>query len=452
MPPERVLSQLQKMGLHFTITRIGEASSPKNLDLPILFILKDKGKLPHLLRSSGHPREYLVVNAPHDDSSVLSAPVTDDERGIRKEIALSLEDGISALCQYFLQRTAINFQAHRPYVVGQNLIGASLAFQETLDLTLKIATLDVGVYISGETGTGKELIARSIHYLSKRKEHPFVAINCGAFNDELVLSELFGHVKGAYTGAERSRAGLIEQAERGTLFLDEIDSLSTKAQISLLRYLQENEFRSVGSTAVKSADVRVIAASNTPLRDLVSSGQFREDLFYRLDILRLDVPPLRNRGADRQLLCQYFLNRMSRKHGIPPRVLDSSLIAAIDEYFWPGNIRQLENSLSRVFLLTNDFFVKHGNGIRLHEDSSADLLDPPAGSTLTSFQTEKAKVIRRFERRYLCDVLSRTNGNVSRAAKFAHKERTSFIRLMRKHGIDRQRFVASQPFDNENTN
>ncbi len=321
-------------------------------------------------------------------------------------------------------------------VAGANIVAGSAAMNEALKLVNKIAIVDAGVYISGETGTGKELIARAIHYMSERCDDPFIAVNCGAFTDELLLSELFGHEKGAFTGADRTHIGLIERANGGTLFLDEIDTLSPKAQVVLLRYLQEQEYRPVGGDNLRTTNIRVIAASNADVAELVMRNEFRQDLWFRLDILRVDLPPLRVRKGDIFLLSQFFLKQIAEKYQKPIKVLHSDTVNWMERYAWPGNVRELENFLHRAYLL-----------------AESDLLNiPPKGElseleyepVLHTFQAEKLRRIQEFERDYLERVLRESGGNISRAARTADKERRTFTRLMEKYKIRRGQFLRGK--------
>ncbi len=326
---------------------------------------------------------------------------------------------------------------------GLAMVGQSERFLQMLDELKQIAQYEeVSVLIKGETGTGKELAARGIHYESPRRDGPFVPVNCGALNDELFLSELFGHEKGAFTDAKQTHKGLLEQANGGTIFLDEIDSLSPRAQVALLRFLQEQEFRPLGSQKLKKSDVRVISASNQNLESLINQGSFREDLFYRLDILDLELPPLRERLGDIELLCQHFLDCFSRQYDQSEKKLHPTTLNWMLDYSWPGNIRELENYLLRMFILTPSEYiyvpVTKGRPFQGH----ADLPEPSeALSCDGEFNVEKAKAVEQFERQYIHRVLKLTKGNVSLAAKRAGKERRAFGRLVKKYGINRQLYL-----------
>ena len=318
------------------------------------------------------------------------------------------------------------------------LYGTSPAFIKALSTIQKIRKSDSRVLIKGETGTGKELAARAVHYLSKREAGPFVPVNCGAFSDELLLSELFGHKKGAFTGATQDQIGLLELADGGTLFLDEVDALSSKAQVSLLRYLQEGEIRALGSRKFRKVDVRIISATNRQLSKLVKSGDFRDDLLYRLDVLSINLPPLRARGEDLFSACMQILSQLVNELGEDNKVLSGEVLAAIFEYDWPGNFRELESSLTRAFLMTEGQTIQDTALLLSEEDYESS----PLPSALGSFNKEKQLLIDKFEKNYIESVLAKTSGNVSRAAFIAKKERRSFSRLMEKHGIKREKFVA----------
>lgn len=333
-----------------------------------------------------------------------------------------------------------------------NMIGESPALMHSVAMIKCMAEADAPVLIKGETGTGKEVAARAIHYLSNRQGGPFVPVNCGAYTDELFLSEFFGFERGAFTDAKQARAGLVEQAENGTLFLDEIDSLSLKAQVTLLRFLQNYEYRRLGSKQPQYANVRIVAASNKKLHELVVSQAFREDLFYRLDILSLDVPPLRQRIDDLVLLCTYFLDQLSRRYRQPSKYLSTATLQWMCAYDWPGNIRELENYLHKLYILSP---------LReIHVPAVKGVPDPTLGSeqdciasggvlgndsisvSLAPFKEEKARAVEQFERQYLQKVMQQCNGNVSEAARLAGKERRSFTRLIEKYDVSREQFLS----------
>jgi DNA-binding NtrC family response regulator len=323
------------------------------------------------------------------------------------------------------------------------IIGDSLAMIRTRRLIGKVANYQTPVLIKGETGTGKELVARGIHYSSDRHDAPFVPVNCGAFNDELFLSELFGHEKGAFTDAKKTRPGLLEQADGGTIFLDEVDSLSPKAQVSLLRFLQENEFRSLGSGTVKKVNVRVLSATNKDLFELIQQGTFREDLYYRLDVLGIDVPPLRKRGGDILVLAENFLEKFSVKYRSDKKELHESTRKWFMEYSWPGNVRELENYLHRLFILIDDsvICIQDIKGEPVFSDSREPAYNILA---LGRFRDEKNRAIENFERLYVQSLLNECIGNISQAAKKAGKERRAFGKLVKKYGIDREHYSPSQ--------
>lgn len=329
-------------------------------------------------------------------------------------------------------------------LISFGLLGRSPAFTAAMKLMRRFAQTSAHVLIQGETGTGKELVARAIHYLGDRRYKPFVPVNCGALPDNLMENELFGHARGAFTDARESRRGLIGSAEGGTLFLDEIECLSLKGQVALLRFLQDGHYRQLGGHGDVRADVRVIAASNQDFGELMRSGQVRQDLYYRLAIMAVDLPPLRRRGSDILLLIDYFLARFARNYGRPVPRLDAASASAALAHPWPGNVRELENVIHRQFLLAE------GGVVRL--ETPAELpLTVTGGDAHTGWKIDfasrdmklaKAEVIARFERDYLEQAIALTRGNVSLAAQHAGKERRAFGKLLKKYGIDRNRFQA----------
>jgi two-component system response regulator GlrR len=318
---------------------------------------------------------------------------------------------------------------------GISMAGSSTAFRRVLNLIDRLAQLDVPVLIEGETGTGKELAARAIHYRGSRSDKPFVPINCGGFPDALVESELFGHVKGAFTDARNDRPGLVEIAAGGTLFLDEVDSLTPKAQVALLRFLQDSRYRPVGGRVERRADVRIIAASNSPLDQLTESGSFRLDLLFRLRIMSLNLPPLREREGDAVILARLFLNRCRGEHRCNADRLDEASCDWFPRYHWPGNVRELQSLIYREALISDQEVLRlemPGSLARERRYKRDRRIPSFDGS---DFATAKAKAVEHFERGYLIVLMDQAEGNVSRAARLAGKERRTLGKLLKKHGI-----------------
>ena len=325
------------------------------------------------------------------------------------------------------------------------LLGTAPCFIAAMNQVRRFADTTAHVLLHGETGTGKELVARAIHYLGPRRYKPFVPVNCGALPDNLMENELFGHARGAFTDARESQPGVVGGADGGTLFLDEIECLSLKGQVALLRFLQDGVYRPLGSRFEIQADVRVIAASNRDFGEMVSDGSFRQDLLYRLAIMSLNLPPLRARSADIPVLVRHFIGRFAREYEkSAPQPDEASMIAAMD-YPWPGNVRELENVVHRQFLL-----AEHGV-LRLEFPATTGLAagtvaaqgsghGESASLALMDMKAAKAKVIERFERDYLETLIAAAGGNVSAAARHAGKERRAFGKLLKKYAIDRDRY------------
>jgi DNA-binding NtrC family response regulator len=321
-----------------------------------------------------------------------------------------------------------------------NLRGQSAAFLRTLSLISKFAACDATVLIHGETGTGKELAARAIHYLGRRRDFPFIPVNCGALPDNLVESELFGHVRGAFTDAKDARQGLVAQANGGTLFLDEIEAMSQRAQVALLRFLQDNRYRPIGGALMKDANVRTVAATNADLREMAQRGAFRSDLLFRLNVLPLHMPPLRDRCGDVPVLAEAFLARLNDQFGQPSKVFHPESMEVLNAYAWPGNVRELENLIQREFLLAP------GRVIRITSvDGQHAWANPPQvlGSPVEeAFKVAKARAVAGFEKAYLMALLTRTAGNISLAARVAGKNRSDISKLAKKYGLDRLQFLG----------
>ncbi len=331
---------------------------------------------------------------------------------------------------------SLDYQLEQALILKLNLIGESETFQKVIADISKYSKCDASVLMLGETGTGKEKIARAIHYLGVDDGKPFVAVNCGALPDSLVENELFGHVKGAYTDARQPQRGLIEQAEGGTLFLDEIEALSHKGQVALLRFLQDYEYRPLGSQHTKKARLRLITASNEPLEHLVSERFFRKDLFYRINILSLELPPLRERGGDVLLLAEHFMDKYRETYQQHDKYLDPDTLAWMMRHDWPGNVRELENLILREFLLADSARVSIEPSDGTLGERRKNSLDRRYRHLYShNFQDAKSVVVDEFERTYLQHVLTDAKGNISQAARQAGKERRSFSKLLEKHGI-----------------
>lgn len=320
------------------------------------------------------------------------------------------------------------------------MLGRSPTFLAASQLIRKIARCDAPVLIEGETGTGKELAARAIHYGGSRRDRPFIPINCGAIPDGLVESELFGHTPGAFTDAKHEQVGLIAHAHRGTLFLDEIDALPAKAQVALLRFLQDQHYRPIGGRETRSVDVRVISASNTDLATLAQAGAFRLDLLFRLKVMHLLLPPLRDRRGDAALLAEHFLEACGVHFGNGRKTLAPATLEWLEQYPWPGNVRELENLITREYLLAEGNTLDISSPADVSTEHGSKLTWRNGGGSTIHFNAAKSQVIAEFERRYLMDVLAAAGGQVTRAASLAGKERRAFGKLLKKHGIDRSKY------------
>ena len=317
----------------------------------------------------------------------------------------------------------------------KQFVGESPALMEQVQKIPQMARCDASVLITGETGTGKEVCARAIHYLSRRADHPFVPLNCGAIPIDLLENELFGHETGAFTSANAQYAGVIYEANGGTLFLDEIDSLPLSAQVKLLRFLQDKEYRPLGARKASKADVRIIAASNARMEELLTSGKMRPDLFYRLNVLPLHLPPLRQRLEDIPLLARHFVAKYAAETDGKARDLTPAALHKLSLYDWPGNVRELENVIERAVVLCAGDVIQSAK------------IDLPIPEELTSqpqsFKQLKARVVADFEQNYLLTVLDRHQGNIAQAARASQKNRRVFFRLMHKHHVRVERLTAA---------
>lgn len=317
-----------------------------------------------------------------------------------------------------------------------NLVGSSAAMGVIYDLVRRVKDTRINTLLCGESGTGKEMVARAIHYSGVRGEHPFVAINCGAIPENLVESELFGHAKGAFTGAVRDKVGLLQAADRGTIFLDEVNSLPLAAQVKLLRAIQERSFTPVGTTRELSVDVRIIAATNSDLEDAVAEGRFRQDLYYRLNVVQLQLPPLRQRAEDLLELTRHFLRRFSEEYDKPVSGLAPDALRLMRIYHWPGNVRELQNTIERAVALCQGSIVQpedlprrmREQGTPAPQEALAPAF-PPDGVNLDA-------ELASFEKRWLVGALDAADGNKTRAAKLLMMSFRSFRYRLAKYDLD----------------
>jgi two-component system, NtrC family, response regulator GlrR len=317
------------------------------------------------------------------------------------------------------------------------LVGSSRPHLAILEKLAKFAATDAEILLVGDTGTGKELYARYAHEKSARAKAPFIPVNCGAIPETLFENELFGHVQGAFTGAKPVSDGLAVAAEGGTLFLDEVDALSAHNQIKLLRFIQEKEYRRLGECRLRRANVRFIAATNADLRAQVDEGRFRQDLYFRLRVVPIEVPPLKARPEDVASLAAAYVAHFADRYGLPEIVFCPSALARMQAYGWPGNVRELENCVHYLTCLQLERPVQAEDLPLLSAPEPARQAMPRANGTdvALSFQAAKQQLIEMFERNYLEEALRRSNGNIAEAARASGKARRAFFELMRKHGV-----------------
>lgn len=328
-----------------------------------------------------------------------------------------------------------------------SLIGESAAMRHLHAQIDRVAGTNATILITGESGTGKELAARAIHSHSTRKDKIFIPVNCSALPESIIESELFGHLRGSFTGATRDSKGLVEEANHGTLFLDEIGDISISMQVKLLRLLQEGEYKVIGSNAIRKVDIRFIAATNRLLPEKIRAGEFREDLYYRLNVIGIQLPPLCERIEDIPLLVQHFLRKYNSLHMKKVKRIDEEALARLMRREWPGNVRELENVIERgVIMAAEDI-------LRLDDVAAADRPTPRSAMPLAAsgdifsmpFKEAKDKLIEEFQSQYISRVLARHAGNVSRAARDSGLKRQYLHRLMRDTNVESKDFKKPSP-------
>ncbi len=325
-----------------------------------------------------------------------------------------------------LAMTSTSVENHYAAAGSVDVIGRAPAWQRVMAAALRVAATETTVFLQGESGTGKEVVARLIHQASPRRHGPLVAINCATLPDQLLESELFGYERGAFTDAQQAKAGQIEMAARGVLFLDEVSEMSLIAQAKFLRFLQEREFRRLGGTRTQKADVRVIAASNRDLRNAVATGTFREDLFYRLQVFDIPLPPLRERASDIPLLAEHFLARLGPMMGRTAARLGVDALEALAAHDWPGNVRELHNVLERAAILSDGGLIE-----RRHLSLRQKLNAPVSRANLGA-----------LERRTIEQVLRETDWNKSKAARRLGLTRTQLYVRLRRYGLEETLSIA----------
>ncbi|EQC52726.1 sigma 54-interacting transcriptional regulator [Bacteriovorax sp. DB6_IX] len=323
-----------------------------------------------------------------------------------------------------------------------NMIGKSKSMQKIYSLLERISSSESSVLIQGENGTGKELVAKAVHFHSPRKDYQFLAVNCSAFNENLLDSELFGHVKGSFTGAHKDKPGLFEAANGGTLFLDEIGDTSLSMQVKLLRVLQEGTYIPVGAESPRRTDVRILAATNKDLKTMMAKGEFREDLYYRINVLNVNLPPLRDRQEDIPILMESFLKRKCDESGMPMKTFSKKCMEKMLDYPWPGNVRQLENEVERLVVLAGD-----------DKTITPDLLSPqildhgaaPVSASRGVNTSGKLKdALMELEVIMIREGLKRCNFNKSKLAKELGVSRASLIMKVEKYGLDKRKKAAGE--------
>ena len=349
-------------------------------------------------------------------------------------------DEIRLVVQKALERTRLERenrllreQIQRQYGF-ENLIGAGAPMRKVFETIQKVAETDITVLVRGESGTGKELVAQALHNRSQRSNRPFVAVNCAAISPELVESELFGHEKGAFTGADARRQGRFEAADGGTIFLDEIGDMAPETQAKVLRVLQERSFERVGGTQTIDVDVRVIAATHRNLEQEAAEGRFREDLFYRLNVLAIELPPLRARPEDVPTLAQRFLEQIDERMGRDKQRFSEAALAALARHGWPGNVRELRNVVEQAAVLSSADEIGEAD-LHLTRSPTALLPDTPPEADGATFAEAKRAAVTKFERDYLLRALRAHDGNISRAAESVGMVRQSLQQKIRELGL-----------------
>jgi DNA-binding NtrC family response regulator len=400
--------------------------------MEVLKRLKEAGVASEVIIITGHSTVESAVEAmKHGAADYLGKPFGPDE--LRLVFRRAVEKSTLIRENAALRRA---LEIDKGF---EGIIGESRAMERVFGLIRRVAPTDGTVLVTGESGTGKEMVVRAIHRLSRRKEQPLLACDCSALAPTLLESELFGHVKGSFSGAIAAKQGLFEVADKGTLFLDEVANLSQETQGKLLRVLETRRVRKVGDTAERDVDIRLTAATNRDLMEMVKKGTFREDLYYRLNVVPIELPPLRERQGDIPRLAMVFLERCCRQNEIEVKGFSVEAMAHLEAYHWPGNVRELRNIVERMAILCDADRIDARHlppEIRQVPPRSSSMPLPQTWEEFKSFKQQvRETAVHELERRFLIEALQSCDGNVSKAAERVGMQRTNFHALMRKHGL-----------------
>jgi two-component system response regulator HydG len=435
---ESPIAATQQLALEDFDVALLDIKMPQLSGLELLSAVKHRRPEVEVIMMTGHATVETALAAVRAGAyDYLTKPFEDVEL-----VARSVAKAIERKSLFDRNRELENRLRQQEGGPPEGMVGTSAGMREVVRMVEAVAYSAATVLVTGESGTGKELVARALHARSPRKSHPFVALNCGALTETLLESELFGHVKGAFTGAQRDSKGLFDAADGGTIFLDEIGDIPLSTQVRLLRVLQEGEVKRVGSADSTKVDVRVIAATHRDLPKLVKAGRFREDLFYRLNVINIPIPALRERVEDVPLLAHHFLRRYADRLGKKVRAVAPEAIELLCGYRWPGNVRELENAIERAVVLCRADTVGAADLPPAVTGHTAPLVreTPAAGEEsawLTlSYAAAKEQALRRFEKGYVEALMKACDNNISAAARKAGMDRSNFKRVLRKYRTD----------------
>jgi len=425
---EIATARLRDQAFDLVITDLALGRGASGMD--VLRVAKEERPETAVIMITAHGSEKIAVEAMKTGADdYVPKPFDNDE--LRVVVARSLE-------RHRLEREnrALRERLQREFGFDQ-LIGSGAKMRRVFETIQKVAETDLSVLIRGESGTGKELVAQALHESSRRRAQPFVAVNCAAINKELVESELFGHEKGAFTGADARRIGRFEAADGGTIFLDEIGDMAPETQAKVLRVLEERKLERVGSTETIEVDVRVVSATHRDLEERAKEGAFREDLYYRLKVVEIELPPLRARIEDLPALSDRFLNQVAERLERDKKILSEEALARLSRHDWPGNVRELRNVLERAAVLAAGVEIGEAD---LSLDADLEHVPSESPDLDVPFSEAKKQTVERFERRYLSEALREHEGNVSRTANAIGMVRQSLQQKIRELGLKADEF------------